>query len=71
MKHGGLGGKARVLESRGPHPIQPTVIRRVVPAQVKASLRESLLGLHERYGEKRRSYGFLRFVEVRRADYEI
>ncbi len=62
-------GMLRVLESWGPFPIQPVVIRAGVADAVRQSVRTALLRAHERHGEALRGYGFVRFVDGGPAEY--
>ncbi len=59
----------RVIESWGPFPVQPVVIRRALPASLRAAVRDVLLRVHETAGDDLRRFGFARFVEVTREDY--
>lgn len=59
----------RVIESWGPFPVQPVVVRRTLPASLRASVRNALLRIHETAGDDLRRFGFARFVEVTREDY--
>lgn len=54
----------RVIESWGPFPIQPVVIRSGAPADLKRAAREALLRAHESHGSELRSFGFERFTEA-------
>lgn len=56
----------RVVESWGPYPIQPTIIRNGVA--LKPCIAEALLAMHERHDLA--PYGFARFAPVTPADYE-
>jgi len=60
----------RVIESWGPFPIQPAVIRAALPEQTKRRVAEVLLTIHERHGDALARYGVLRFVGGNEADYE-
>ena len=60
----------RVLETWGPFPIQPVVIRAGMPIYLKQSVRKSLLQAHERFSPELRSFGFQLFKEASRQDYE-
>ena len=62
--------EVRIIESWGPFPIWPIVIRTGVPEQVRMSVHNALLRAHVAFGEQLRSYGFVRFVEAERAAYE-
>ncbi|HSS45614.1 MAG TPA: PhnD/SsuA/transferrin family substrate-binding protein, partial [Thermoanaerobaculia bacterium] len=66
-----LGARLRVIESWGPSPIQPLLVREPIPPPVRARIVEALLtldavpGLPERLGV----FGLQRFVLVEEADY--
>ncbi len=53
----------RILESWGPFPIRPAVIRSGVPPALRTAVRDALLCVHEVVGARLRSFGFARFVE--------
>lgn len=59
----------RVIESWGPFPIQPAVIRAAVSAETKRRVAGALLTIHERHGESLARFGVLRFVNGSEADY--
>jgi ABC-type phosphate/phosphonate transport system substrate-binding protein len=59
-----------ILETWGPFPIQPVVIRADLSISLKESVRKSLLTAHEAVGSELNSFGFTRFTEARRQDYE-
>jgi ABC-type phosphate/phosphonate transport system substrate-binding protein len=59
----------RVIESWGPFPIQPAVIRAVLPEPTKRRVAEVLLTIHERHGDALAHYGVLRFAGGNEADY--
>jgi len=59
----------RVLDSWGPFPIQPAVIRAAISAETKRKVAASLLTIHERHGESLARFGLLRFVGGNEADY--
>lgn len=61
----------RILESWGPFPIQPVVIRADIPASIQRTVSESLLRAHESFGPRLRDFGFLRFVHTNRSFYDI
>jgi ABC-type phosphate/phosphonate transport system substrate-binding protein len=65
QSHPGL----RVLESWGPFPIQPVIIRSSMPASVKARIATKLLTLHERHPKCLERFGIERFVSGAEADY--
>jgi ABC-type phosphate/phosphonate transport system substrate-binding protein len=60
----------RVLESWGPFPIQPVVMRSTLAPALQIAVRGALLRAHERVGDSLRQYGFVQFVEARPADYD-
>jgi ABC-type phosphate/phosphonate transport system substrate-binding protein len=66
----GGAAEVRIIESWGPFPIWPIVIRTGVPAYVKAAVHNALLNAHLGFGEQLRSYGFVRFADAERAAYE-
>ena len=53
----------RIIESLGPFPIQPVVIRKNITGELKQAVRKALLRLHENSGDQLQSYGFNRFIE--------
>lgn len=59
----------RVLETWGPFPIQPAVIRTALPAEEKARISNALLTLHERHATALAAFGIARFVTGSEADY--
>lgn len=59
----------RVIESWGPFPIQPSVIRVAVPEETKRRVADALLTIHERHEEALARFGLLRFVTGSEADY--
>lgn len=59
----------RVLESWGPFPIQPAVIRASLPDEAKRRITGALLSIHERHAESLAQFGVLRFVSGSEADY--
>ncbi len=60
----------RIIESWGPFPIWPIVIRNGVAKHVRMSVHDALLSAHVAFGEQLRSYGFVRFVEAEPAAYD-
>ena len=62
----GLRQRLRVIESWGPFPIQPVVVRSTLPAELKESLRASLLAAEPRTLS---GFGCKRFVPVTEEDY--
>ena len=67
-----LGEKVRVLESWGPYPIQPVVVRAGLDPALKGALRESLLNTEADplSGPELGSFGLERFVAVGEEDYD-
>lgn len=59
----------RVIDSWGPFPIQPAVIRAALPEETKRLVGDALLTIHERHGESLARFGVLRFVMGSEADY--
>jgi phosphonate transport system substrate-binding protein len=66
-----LKDEVRVLESRGPYPIQPVVVRTGLDQALKAALRESLLGTEAdpRTRLELEAFGLKRFAAVGEEDY--
>jgi phosphonate transport system substrate-binding protein len=60
----------RILETWGPFPIQPVVIRTDLPMSLKESVHKCLLTAHDTFGSDLSSFGFARFTEARKQDYE-
>jgi len=56
--HDGL----RVIESWGPFPIQPVIIRSAVEAGIKERVRQALLAMHEHRGGELAALGVARFT---------
>jgi ABC-type phosphate/phosphonate transport system substrate-binding protein len=52
----------RVVESWGPFPIQPAIIRIALAAETKARVNDALLTMHERHGDALQRFGVARFV---------
>lgn len=59
----------RVLESWGPFPIQPAIIRASLPEETKRRVAAALLTIHERHAESLAQFGLVRFVNGSEADY--
>ena len=53
----------RVIESWGPFPIQPVVVRSGLDAATKQQVTHALLTMHEKYAASLDDFGFSRFVE--------
>ena len=67
-----LRGEVRILESWGPYPIQPVVVRTNLDPALKVALRESLLRTEAdpRTRIELEAFGLKRFVAVAGEDYE-
>jgi len=61
----------RRIETWGPFPIQPIVIRSDTPDELKSMVRQALLHAHETHGAELELFGFRRFVDVAALDYEV
>jgi phosphonate transport system substrate-binding protein len=63
--------KLRVIESWGPYPIQPVVVRSTLPSDLKEGLRDSLLNVHEDPRSRRllSEFDLKGFVAVADEDY--
>ena len=59
----------RELESWGPFPIQPAIIRALLPATVRARVSSKLLTMHERHAESLARFGIARFASGSECDY--
>ena len=68
-RDGGAAAEFRVIETWGPFPIQPVVIRTGIPLHVRTSVHDALLRADVTFGEQLRSHGFVRFVQAERAAY--
>ena len=66
-----LGSRLRVIESWGPFPIQPVVVRSALDPVLKRRLARSLLALHQDPPTRRAlaRFGVVRFAPVTEADY--
>ena len=66
-----LAASVRVLESLGPHAIQPVVARAGLEPGIHEAVTEALLGMHlrDRWGGLLRRDGVLRFAAVGESDY--
>lgn len=58
-----------ILETWGPFPIQPVVIRAAMPISLKQSVQKSLLRAHEGFSSELHSFGFNWFTEATIQDY--
>jgi ABC-type phosphate/phosphonate transport system substrate-binding protein len=67
--HRGLHAELRVLESWGPFPIQPTIVRASLPEAEKARVAAALLNMHERQASSLERFGVTRFVSGDETDY--
>jgi phosphonate transport system substrate-binding protein len=56
-------GDLRVIESWGPFPIQPVVVRAALDDATKRRIAHALLTMHEEHAESLALFGFSRFVE--------
>ena len=67
-----LGDEVRVLESWGPYPTQPVVVRSNLDQDLKAALRESLLGIEADpvTSSEIAPFGLKRFAAVGEEDYD-
>jgi len=67
----GLASRLRILESWGPHPIQPIVASSRLPSALTDRIAASLCSMHldERSAERLRSFGVVRFAPVADDDY--
>jgi phosphonate transport system substrate-binding protein len=59
----------RVLESWGPFPIQPAVIRASLPQETKRRIASALLTIHARHAPSLAQFGLLRFEDGGESDY--
>jgi phosphonate transport system substrate-binding protein len=68
-----LRGKLRVIESWGPFPIQPLVVRSALATDLKQRLRAAFLATEEnqRTHQILKEFGLTRFVVVDRGDYSL
>jgi phosphonate transport system substrate-binding protein len=66
-----LDEKIRVLESWGPYPVQPIVVRSSLPRELKEALSASLLRMHEHEAWRRRleRCGVRRLAPISHADF--
>jgi phosphonate transport system substrate-binding protein len=66
-----LDGRLRVLESWGPSPIQPVLVRSALDPALKVSIADTLLALHLDTKRQARlaAFGVLRFAAVNEATY--
>jgi phosphonate transport system substrate-binding protein len=62
----GLGERIRIIESWGPHPVQPVVARAGLPADLRRAIADALLGLHRdpEVGAAWAEFGVSGFVPV-------
>ena len=54
----------RVIESWGPFPIQPVIVRSGLDDAMRRGIAEALMTMHERHGESLAAFGFARFAEA-------
>jgi phosphonate transport system substrate-binding protein len=59
-----LAASVRIMESWGPFPIQPSVIRASIDPALKRRIAGALLTIHETRGRELAAFGFSRFVET-------
>jgi phosphonate transport system substrate-binding protein len=66
-----LAASVRVIESLGPHAIQPVVARAGLAPDLHEAITRALLGMHRhaRWGDLLRHHGVLRFDAVGESDY--
>jgi phosphonate transport system substrate-binding protein len=66
-----LDGRLRVLESWGPSPIQPVLVRSTLDAALKASIARILLAMHRdaNMAQRLAAFGVLRFASADEAAY--
>ena len=57
------GYDLRIIDSLGPFPIQPVVIRTSMDHEVKLAVRDALLNAHNSFGDQFAAYGFTRFID--------
>jgi phosphate/phosphite/phosphonate ABC transporter binding protein len=70
MRDMGFEVGVRVLETLGPYPVQPVVVRRTLDPDLRGAIRAALLEMHfASGGEPLRRFGVDRFVPVEDADY--
>jgi phosphonate transport system substrate-binding protein len=60
----------KILETWGPFPIQPVVMRADMPFSLKQSVHDCLLRAHETFGPELCSFGFTSFTNAVRQDYD-
>lgn len=62
----------RVLQSLGPYPVQPVVVRAGLARALKTAIATELLGMHEHASGRSvlARYGVRRFAPIAPADYE-
>ena len=59
----------RVIESWGPFPIQPVVVRTSIDEPMRQRIAHALLTIHEQHAESLAAFGFERFAETDAAAY--
>jgi phosphonate transport system substrate-binding protein len=59
----------RVIESWGPFPIQPVVVRAALDDATKRGIAAALLTMHEQHGAMLESFGFAKFADADPAAY--
>lgn len=65
-----VAAEVRVIESWGPFPIWPIVIRTGVSEEVRWAVHNALLRAHVVFGEQLKGYGFARFVDTEPGAYD-
>jgi len=60
----------KIVETWGPFPIQPIVIRADLSFSLKESIHNCLLRAHETFGSELLSFGFTSFINAVREDYD-
>jgi phosphonate transport system substrate-binding protein len=68
-----LHKKLRVIESWGPYPIQPVVVRSALHPELKRRLRAAFLATEQDHRTSRilKQFGLSRFVTVGQEDYSL
>jgi phosphonate transport system substrate-binding protein len=64
-----LADKVRVIDSRGPFPVQPVVVRSALPPALKDALRDAFLDLDVRAAPALARFGLRGFAPVTDGDY--
>lgn len=69
LRRAGASHDLRVIESWGPFPIQPAVIRAALDGAMRDKIASALLMMHEEHGKALASFGFARFTQADLAAY--